>query len=179
MSMIQPLDFKTAEGRLLVTAAGGRYGLEPALVAAFVMQESGGNPYAWNPEPRYAWLWDVKASKPFRTLTATELVSKFPPADFHSLAGEADQEFWGQQASWGLMQLMGAVARERGYRGPYLPALTDLADGLEYGCRHLGHLVNRYAGGAISAYNAGAPHPGSDYEKSVLAWRETLRPLFT
>jgi hypothetical protein len=177
--MIVNLTFSDSFARALVATVAGRYKIEPALVAAIVMQESGGNPWAWNPEPRYQWFWDVRLGKAFRTVTPGEVAAKFPPADFHSLAGDADQEWWGQQASWGLMQVMGAVARERGFRGPYLPALSDPTEGLEYGCRHLAYLQSRYAGGAISAYNAGSPKPGSDYEKSVLAKRETLRPLFT
>ena len=169
--MIQPLDFKVPSARDLVPAAATRYGIEPALVAALVMQESGGDTYAWNPEPHYQWFWDVKLGKPFRAVTASEVAAKVPPADFHSLAGDADQEWCGQQASWGLLQVMGAVARERGYRGRFLPALTDPADGLEYGCRHLAYLQSKYMAGAVSAYNAGHPVPGSDYEKYVLARR--------
>jgi hypothetical protein len=36
--------------------------------------------------------------------------------------------------SWGLMQVMGQVAREHGFSGKYLSALCDPAAGLELGC---------------------------------------------
>lgn len=128
------------------------------LVESLVIVESSGQRYAWNPEPKYRYLWNVKTNKPFRPLTATEALSKFPPADFPCLAGDPDQEWWGQQASWGLMQVMGAVARERGFRGPFLTELTDVETNLFWGCAHLGHVLE-WADGDIfktlAAYNAG------------------------
>ena len=162
-----------------VRTVADRHGLESALVAALIAQESGGKPDAWNPEPRYKWFWDVKAQRPFRRVTQAEVASKFPPADFPCRAGDRDQEWWGQQASWGLLQLMGACAREAGCHLEYLPGLCDPAEGLEWGCRWLAKLVSRFAAGAVSAYNAGHPVPGSPYEVSVFQWREKMRPLFS
>src|SRR6185503_20153788 len=113
------------------------------LVLALIWQESTGNPWAWNPERRYPWLWDVKKDKPFRDgrpqprLTEAELASKKPPADFPCLAGDPDNEWWGQACSWGLCQIMGAAARERRFRGLYLPELVDPYINIEYGARHL------------------------------------------
>jgi hypothetical protein len=172
------LDFKNETDREQVKAHALHFGLEPALVAAFVMQESGGKPDAWNPEPRYQWFWDVRQQKPFRKVTQAEITSKFPPADFPCLAGDRDQEWWGQQASWGLLQLMGAAARETGCRLEYLTGLCDPTEGLKWGCQWLARLVNRFAAGAVSAYNAGHPVPGSPYEVSVLQWRDKMRLLF-
>ena len=93
-------------------AKAAAHGLPPLLITALVEQESAGDPYAWNPEPRYRYLWDVKRNAPFRTPTEAERASEIPPHDFPTLGGDRDQEWWGQQASWGLMQVMGAVARE-------------------------------------------------------------------
>lgn len=113
------------------------------LVLALIWQESTGNPWAWNPEQRYPWLWDVKRDKPFREgraaprMTEAELASKAPPADFPALNGDPDNEWLGQQASWGLMQVMGAAARERRFRGLYLTELTEPYTNIEYGSRHL------------------------------------------
>lgn len=153
---------------ILIEAAANRHGLPLALVRAIVHVESGFNAWAWNPEPQYRYLVDVRTSKPFRTLTAAESASEIPPIDFPCLAGDRDQEWWGQQASWGLMQLMGAVARERGFTGPYLPQLTDPVSNLEFGCAHLALLLRRFGAtygtdGAIAAYNTGGPtrQPGS------------------
>ena len=172
------LDFKSAPDREQVKAPALRFGLEPELVAALVMQESGGKSDAWNPEPRYQWFWDVKTQKPFRRVTQAEVASKFPPADFPCRAGDRDQEWWAQQASWGALQLMGACAREVGCHLEYLPGLCDPAEGLEWGCRWFAKLLSRFGAGAVSAYNAGHPVPGSPYEVSVLRWRDKMRPLF-
>jgi len=50
-------------------------------------------------------------------------------------------ELLGQQTSWGLMQIMGATARERGFRG-WLTELCDPATNLEWGCRHLRWMID-------------------------------------
>ena len=145
--------------RAAIEQVAPRHGLEPDLVEAVVLTESAGNPAAWNPEPRYRYLVDARSGRPFRPLTVSELASEVPPSDFRALAGDPDQEWWGQQASWGLMQVMGAVAREHGYRQPYRPELCrDVVQNLQIGCRHLaGHL--QWAKGdvdkALRAYNGG------------------------
>src|SRR5688572_17064220 len=91
------------------------HGLPATLVFGVCAVESSDNPYAWNPEPKYRYLWDVRRNKPFRALASYEVDSKVPPSDFFGKSGDRDQEWWAQQASWGLMQVMGAVARERGF----------------------------------------------------------------
>jgi hypothetical protein len=173
-----PFDFKDEGCRSKVSLAAQRFSLDPVLVAAIVMQESNGWPDAFRPEPGWKWFWDVKNNKPFRKLYQSEIGALHAPEDFHSLMGTADQEWLLQRSSFGLMQCMGAVARELGLRAPYLSALFDPFEGLQWGCMKLGQLMSQFAGGAISAYNAGSPHVGSDYEVSVLKWVERLRPLF-
>lgn len=145
----------------LIASFAGKHGVPAPLVAAIVQVESGANPWAWNPEPQYRYLWDVNRFAPFRTLSPAESASERPPQDFHCIAGDPDQEWWAQQASWGLMQVMGAVAREHGYREPYLPMLCRPEDGLDNGCKHLESLKRRFFAqwgwdGVISAYNAGS-----------------------
>lgn len=145
-----------------IESAARDFGLPFWLVAAIVQVESSGIVWAWNPEPRYRYLWDVRENRPFRVLAPSELASKIPPRDFACLAGDRDQEFWAQQASWGLMQVMGAVARERGYHGPYLTELLNPDAGIHYGCAHLTTLRDRFFArhdwpGVIAAYNAGSP----------------------
>jgi hypothetical protein len=148
----------TAGLRASIELIAPGFGLDPNLVEAVVLTESGGVPWAYNPEPPYRYLVDVRTGRPFRPLTTAEIVSEVPPLDFPCLGGARDQEWWGQQASWGLMQVMGAVAREHGFRGVYLTELCAVATGLHYGCKHLaaqlawarGH-VNK----ALGAYNAG------------------------
>lgn len=144
--------------RPLIKVAAESFRLTPQLVEAVVMQESGGNTFAWNPEPRYRYFWDVRKRAPFRALTPAEIGAETPPADFRGLAGDPDQEWWAQQASFGLMQVMGAVAREEGCTEPYLPALCDPVIGLRFGCKHLKAQLDWAHGdiaSALAAYNGG------------------------
>ena len=131
------------------------------LVRAIVWVESGGDVHAWNPEPPYRYFWDVRRKTPFRSLTELERASEVPPDDFPSLKGDRDAEWWGQAASWGPMQVMGAVAREHGFSA-HFPALCDALHGVQYGCVHLDRLRDRFLGkfgwqGVAAAYNAGSP----------------------
>jgi hypothetical protein len=143
---------------MAIGKAAIKHQLEIGLVRGVVHVESSGDPHAWNPEPRYAYLWDVRHWRPFRRLNGHEAASCMPPADFPTLAGDRDQEWWGQRASWGLMQVMGAVAREHGFRGPYLTALCQVETGLHYGCLHLARLLRGAKGDvglALARYNGG------------------------
>jgi soluble lytic murein transglycosylase-like protein len=161
-----------------IASAAARERIDPILVEAVVIIESGGNPYAWNPEPHYRYLVDVRTGQPFRELTVSERATEVPPADFPTLAGDRDQEWWGQQASWGLMQIMGALAREIGFRGLYLPELTRPHLNLQLGCQHLANLL-RWSNGderrAVAAYNAGRGGwngpAGQAYQQKVFAMR--------
>lgn len=139
------------------------YGLPAVLVHALVEVESGGYVWAWNPEPRYRYLWDGAKGQPFRPLIAAEIASEFPPPDFPTPYGDADQEWWAQQASWGPMQVMGAVARECGFRARSLVELCTAGEGVRIGCKHLADLRFRFLKGrygwegVVAAYNAGSP----------------------
>lgn len=181
----------------IAAAARIHGGIDPPLVEAVIEQESSGNPDAWNPEPRYRYFWDVRRDRPFRSVSDVEVAAKFPPKDFPALAGD-DQEWWGQQASWGLMQLMGAVAREHGFKGMYLTRLcSDPALNIDLGCAHLaGHLswaTRLYVGleagrsaavtrAALAAYNGGrsgnspaGPLRNRAYADEVLARYRKIR----
>lgn len=166
-----------------VVATAKSFNLDPKIVAALVMTESGGNPWAWNPEPRYHYFWDVKHNQPFRVLTSAEVALKSPPADFTAKSGDPDQEWWGQQASWGLMQVMGAVAREIGFAGPYLTELCDPVKNLVIGCRRFSRLLEWSQGNtaqALAAYNGGeggnasAPFRNQAYANLVLHAAEVV-----
>jgi soluble lytic murein transglycosylase-like protein len=160
------LDFARADARAIVAAAANAAGLEPSLVAAIVLQESGGNPLAIRHESEYRWLWPSSA--------------KVVPPPGVSLATEIAQ----QRTSWGLLQVMGATAREHGCREPFLTALiADPALGLRFGCLYLASLFARFPGagreGAISAYNAGHPTPDNEdtYVRRVIARLAELQTL--
>ena len=165
-----------------IEAAAIAHGLDSLLVQAMVKVESNYLQFALNPEPVYRYFWNVRDHAPFRPVTQNELKSKYPPADFPCLAGDPDQEWWSQQTSWGLLQVMGAVARERGFREPYLPALCDVDMNLQIGCEHLRWLFARAAGEvekAVGAYNAGLggwdSAAGKRYRLKVFAALEQVR----
>lgn len=166
----------TAHIRAAIEETAAKHGLEPNLVEAIVLTESGGDPWAWNPEAKYRYLVDVRTGRPFRAMTEAEVLGKRPPRDFKAIAGDPDQEWWGQQASWGLMQVMGALAREQGFREPYLTKLNDVMTGLHFGCKHLASLMQWAKPGtwqAVGAYNAGrggwASNDGQAYIEKVRA----------
>lgn len=164
----------------LVPRLAPAHGLDPALIRAVIAQESEGFVYAYRPEPRYRYFVDCRTGQPFRPLSPQVRASKHAPADFPYFKGGREQEWWAQQASWGLMQLMGAVARELGFRRPYLPEVCDPATNIELGCRFLAsHL--RWADGdlakALGAYNAGRGNAtgakGRAYAATVLGRMRT------
>lgn len=90
-------------------AAAAKHGLDPALVCAVAEQES-----AWNP-------WAIRYEPAFRIRYVAPL-------------GLPSSEEIARSCSWGLMQVMGQVAREAGFHGPFLSELCAPETGLEWGC---------------------------------------------
>jgi soluble lytic murein transglycosylase-like protein len=127
----------------IIVHVAARHDLEPELVAAVVLTESAGIPEAVRYEPRYRWLHHPERVRPRLSSLATETE--------------------GQKTSWGLMQVMGGVAREQGFQG-WFPALCRPAEGLEWGCRYLARLIVRFGSveAGVSAYNQGSPRRGPD-----------------
>lgn len=141
-------------------------GLSPSLVAAICMRESGGDPFAARFEPKWRYFLEVSQN-----------------AKNCFISTETEQTL--QAFSYGLMQVMGSVAREHGFTGP-LPRLYDPQTNLEYGCRHLKKFMSFYKNDrdAIASYNAGWPRhreDGSywnqDYVEDVLRLRMELGML--
>jgi len=173
----------TTEFDTIIASECERLKLDPTIVSALILIESSGNPWAWNPEPRYRYFWNVRTNRPFRKITEEEIKSEAAPMDFPTLKGDRDQEWWGQQASWGLMQVMGAVAREHGFNGKYLTQLCDSEMNIHYGCQHLA-LIMRGAKGdlerALATYNGGRvgnverPFRNQFYADKVLLQRHQL-----
>jgi len=125
------------ELELLAREAAGRYGPDPRLVCALCEVESGWNPWAVRYEPDYKWLWGIK--EPLTTINGLNIVSfdlKNGPVLIDIIPSTPETELALQKTSWGLMQIMGAVARERGFRG-WLTELCDPSISLEWGCKHL------------------------------------------
>ena len=82
-----------------------------------------------------------------------------------SLATEA----WARGFSWGLMQVMGQVARESGFDALFLSTLCDPEQGLNVGCKVLRKKFDAARGDttqALLAWNGGA---NPTYAAQVLA----------
>jgi len=120
-----------------------RRGLDPMLVAAMVEIESGGNEHAMRFEP----VWYERLHK----------------VDVPRGVSEATERMQ-QATSWGLMQVLGVTARERGCDAPFLSVLCTPVVGLEYGCQYLQWQFERYGelSDAVAAYNAGSVRLSED-----------------
>lgn len=117
-------------------------GVDPCLVASIVSCESGGDPYSARFEPNYKYLYKVNEFAALLKITP-------------------ETEECHQKTSFGLMQVMGGVARELGFRH-HLLALTDPIIGLHFGCLKLKKLHERWVSveDVVAAYNAGSPRIG-------------------
>lgn len=141
-----------APSQLLAFArkAAAAQSLEPALVCAIVEQESAWNPWAMRYEPAFF----SKYVAPLYTnnkITATEAYAR--------------------GFSWGLMQVMGQVARESGFDAQFLSALCDPEQALAVGCKVLRKKFDAANGDttrALLAWNGGA---NALYPVQVLARR--------
>lgn len=140
-----------------------KHGISLSLVAAIVMKESSGNPFAARFEPHYRWVWEV------------ETCAKRLPCSHET-------EMIGQKTSYGLMQMMGSVAREWGFTG-WFAELYGIEKNLQYGCKHLKQFLGQYprVEDAVSAYNQGSPRRGTDgkycnqsYVDAVMAYEAVL-----
>lgn len=115
-----------------------RTGLEPIWVSACILTESLGEPYSSRYEPGYKYLY-------YQREFAEKLNISVETEEVH------------QKTSWGLMHIMGGVAREHGFTGQ-LPELILPKMSILYGCLHLSKFYKKYADiyDAISAYNQGS-----------------------
>lgn len=83
-----------------------------------------------------------------------------------------------QKTSWGLMQVMGTVARELGFYED-LPKLLQPQNGIFYGCKKLSALIKRHNDlpTALAAYNAGSGNimAGKGYANLVIKIYDDLK----
>jgi soluble lytic murein transglycosylase-like protein len=116
-----------------------KYQLPAGLLRAVAKVESSENPWAirYEPEWRYLLRPELYAQK-LRITPETETQM--------------------QKCSFGLIQIMGSVARELGYQD-LLTHLLDPAMNLSYGAMKLARVIKKYPyiNDAIAAYNAGTP----------------------
>ena len=132
----------------LARAAAAWHELDPALVCAVVEQESAWDTHAIRYEPG------------FRTRYVAPL--GLPPT-----------EEVARSISWGLMQVMGQVAREHGFTGNSLSALCDPAAGLDIGCAVLAAKISS----AEHAGAAAAPVEGQGFSPPKNDGREASSSL--
>lgn len=134
----------TAEFIALTRAIASTHELDPALVCAVVEQESAWDSHAMRYEPGFR----ARYVAPLR-LPPTEEIAR--------------------SISWGLLQVMGQVAREHGFEEKFLSVLCDPAAGLQIGCMVLAAKLAAAAGNVprgLALWNGGA---NSDYAAQVLA----------
>lgn len=125
----------------IITDQAARVGVESALIAAVIYRESDGIAGKTRFEPNYPWL------------LTPEIFAK-------GLGVDTKTETAMQRLSWGLMQIMGATAREVGFRGYFPELCARPALGVHYGAQFLKRKLAQSGGAlepALSAYNAGAP----------------------
>lgn len=134
-----------------VRAAANDFNLDPLLVGAVVIVESYGNVCAQRYEPgfydRYLRHDRIAHEHRMHALDMSSLLSSTYQTEIH-----------GRATSWGAMQVMGQVAREKGFTG-WFPELCDARTGMEYGAMHLREKLDEYGGvlpDAVAAYNAGS-----------------------
>lgn len=142
----------------VITAKARKYNLDPCLMAAMIQVESAGARGATRYEA--GWRYHTNVAKWAKLTRVTH-----------------ETERRGQMVSWGLMQVMGTVARELGYDG-CLPLLCEEELGIEYGCMKFRQVLNRWDGEreAISAYNAGHPTDNNQgYVSKVTKFRLELK----
>jgi len=124
--------------RKVIEDRAKEFGIAPDLVEAFVMVESSGRPNATRYEPAF-----------YKHYILPMLLNNAITAD----------EARGRATSYGLMQIMGQVAREKGFKGSF-EELFDPSTNLYWCLKHLKRFIDKYAPNlddAIASYNAGSP----------------------
>jgi hypothetical protein len=148
----------TPDQDALIVAMAESYQLPVVIVRGMVTHESiGGIPVAVRFEPDFYDRYLKGKTPDYRPHTACSW----------------ETERIGRATSWGLMQVMGETARVVGFRG-WFPELCRPEIGLEWGCRYLRRLVDRYLADSdwptvMRAYNGGpgnrdkmdSPYPGN------------------
>jgi hypothetical protein len=157
-----------------ILAVAKKHSLPPALLAAFIQEESAFDQWATRTEPHY---------KTKKVVIAEARAHSRLHRGVPTVATEIDN----RSMSYGLMQPMGQVAREQGYKARYLTALFAPFDNIEQGAIHLKAKLKRYPGdtlSAISAYNQGNNRrSGNDFTNAryvyrLMAANEIYKPIF-
>jgi len=133
----------------LAQRAAQAHALWPELVCAIVEQES-----AWNP-------WALRYEPAFYDKYIAPQIARGAIADVTESRARA--------FSWGLMQVMGQVAREHGFAAASLASLCEPAIGLEVGCRVFAAKFAAAEGNVTRALLLWNGAGNRDYPAAVLA----------
>lgn len=130
-------------GLIVSTARGAQ--VPPELVLGIIEAESGGDPHVTR----------INATYPYTMMQAKR------PAGC-----SVDMERMCQKTAWGLMQVMGATARELGFDG-WLSELVSPETNIRLGIEFLRRKMSQYferdgIEGVAAAYNGGAPRRRPD-----------------
>lgn len=130
-------------GLIVSTARGAQ--VPPELVLGIIEAESGGDPHATR----------INATYPYTMMQAKR------PAGC-----SVDMERMCQKTAWGLMQVIGATARELGFDG-WLSELVSPETNIRLGIEFLRRKMSQYferdgIEGVAAAYNGGAPRRRPD-----------------
>lgn len=130
----------------LFAAAETTHNLPAGILRAMAVQESGLNP------------WAGRFERAFQEHYINSRMRSDLPGLWPRGVSEETERVW-RSTSWGLLQVMGQVARELGFVGPFLSQLTDPETGIEFGARQLAAKLKKYPvlADALSAYNSGVP----------------------
>lgn len=143
-----------ADMRQLAVTTASAHRIDPTLVQAVCHHESG-----WNP-------WATRYEQGFFDRYVSEV--RMPTVQTFGICSSVTERRL-RATSFGLMQIMGQVARESGYKAVFLTQLCDPYPGLEYGCIKLARCLkanNNDPRGALLMFNGGAD---SGYPDKVLA----------
>lgn len=119
-----------------------RFCIAPRFLVALIELESGWNPLAMRHEPAYPWLYSIR-----------EMAQEVG-------CSKSTMEMM-QKTSWGLGQVMGAVAYEHGLRA-WAGELFRPEINLKYVCEHIQRMIRKFDIGfdvpldLYAAYNAGS-----------------------
>ena len=141
----------------------GSYGVEPGLLLAMVWQESSGDEAALRYEVGWRYFWNPKADDSLYSKGWTVEQNRA-----HAWNVLGSTEFHSQSFSWGLLQVMGSVARELGLKG-YLAKICEPQVGLKMGLLHMQKKMKQAKGDVRKALEF--------YNGSVIYAEEVLKKL--